>query len=246
MTSVGDFGLRMSESESARFGLRIARWNPSDPSDIASVPADGLAGFDVVILRRPAGWVEGAVALLGFDGFAAIHADTLVYWAWIDRGGRLPSTVGSIVHRSSPARLDGLVREVFSGYQNHYAANPLLGRAEALDGYVEWAVATGTDNGYVTVDDEAGPIGFAVVDWSCDPPDVRLAGLCVRARGAGRYRDLVLAAMSQSRELGHTELRISTQAQNIAVQRTWASLGWNPIDAFDTTHLVRAELLERA
>ena len=49
--------------------------------------------------------------------------------------------------------------------------------------------------------------------------------------------------MQTARKRGIERIELSTQAQNIAVQRAWAGLGFKPIRPLDTTHLVRNELL---
>lgn len=244
MTSGGVGPIQASPPESIRFGLRIGRWTPESPDDVSALGSSQLDAYDVVIVRQPSSWADRWVDLMRFDEHVALHADTLVYWSWRDAGERLPSISGAVRHHLDAAGISELVRDVFGRYQNHYASNPLLDRDAALEGYVEWAVRTADESGgYVTVDDDEGPLGFGLVDWSAQPPDVRLAGLCVRARGGGRYRDLVLAMMASARARGHAEICISTQAQNIAVQRTWAALGWRPSRAYETTHLVRSRLL---
>jgi hypothetical protein len=233
-----------SASESDRFGLRIGRWTPGSPDAVSELDDAALDAYDVVVVRQPAAWADRWVALMRYDDHVALHADTLVYWSWRDTGAALPTVSGTVRQRTDETELASLVRDVFDDYQNHYASNPLLARSAALEGYVEWAERTAAaSGGFVTVDDGQGPIGFALVDWTVDPPDVRLAGLCRRARGSGRYRDVAAAMMDLARWRGSPEIVISTQVQNIAVQRIWAALGWRPTSAYDTTHLVRRTLL---
>lgn len=227
-----------SPLESARFGLRIGRWVPADVDEQVET-----ADFDVVIVRRPAEWADRWADLARHDGYTALHADTLVFWEWRDDGGDLgpaPQTASD----DDTHRLDELVRDVFERYQNHYASNPLLDPDAALEGYVEWATRTvATSGGALILTDDLGPTGFALVDWTADPPDVRLAGVCQRARRRGEYGKFMLATMWSARDRGSARLQISTQVQNVGVQRTWSRLGWRPFAAFDTVHLVRADLL---
>jgi hypothetical protein len=139
-----------------------------------------------------------------------------------------------------------LVRNVFDGYANHYAANPLFERSLALDGYCAWAASlVGSGDATCTVLDgpDGRPAGFGVVDWATDPADVRLAGMVTDARGRGWYRWVVAQLMHEADVRGRAPLWISTQAHNVAVMRTWARLGWLPNHTILTTHLVRAGLL---
>ena len=227
-----------SPLESARFGLRIGRWIPANVDELADP-----GRFDIVIVRRPSSWSTTWVDLTAFDGYVAIHADSLIYWEW-KRGGEHPShSVDTVVVSYDLDLLALMVRDVFTGYRNHYASNPLLDRAAALDGYVEWARSTAADAGFLGVRDGDAWVGFAVIDWSVDPPDVRLAGVASTHQGRGRYRDVVAAMMSATVERSRSGIEISTQLGNVAPQRTWAAMGWRPCRAFETTHLVRASLL---
>lgn len=233
--------VRWSELESARFGLRIGRDDGDGPIGLAE-----LAPYDVVISRRPAESVREWSTLATLTGYTAIHADSLVYWRWEDDGGDID--VPDPWHMSHDrAHLERLVRDVFDGYGNHYASNPLFGRDDILDGYVEWALASAADGGFVeVVDDRGDAAGFGLVDWSAAEPDVRLAGVCRAARGSGRYRSVVAAMVAATRARGHAGIRISTQVHNVAVQRVWAAAGWKPFQAFETTHIVRSTLLAGA
>src|SRR5690606_32737376 len=134
--------------------------------------AAALDDFDVVIVRRPSSWADRWSDLTCHRGFTAIHADSLVYWEWNDAGDGLAMTaaVGAAA-ATDPVQLGELVREVFDGYSNHYAANPILDRRAALEGYVEWADRTASSNrGYTTISDHRGVAGFGVIDWAADPP----------------------------------------------------------------------------
>lgn len=233
--------LVLSDLESARFGVRVARWQPESPDARVDPTA-----FDVVIVRRPAQWSERWFELAGYDGYTAVHADSLIYWEW--RVAPIPDPGTVIDLAPSDGDLAGLIGEVFADYQNHYRANPLFDAGDALDGYVEWAVATATRTGryHVWNGADGAPAGVAVVDWAASVPDIRLAGMRPSAQGGGLYRHLLSGVMSRAAEAGHSSVLISTQVQNIAVQRVWAALGWKPCDAFDTTHLIRTELLHAA
>lgn len=232
--------IQKSETESRRFALRIGRWQPEHADEVMDP-----SGYDVVIVRRPAGWSDRWFDLTKYTGYRAIHADSLVYWEWRAATPLPASAVELASQRPNDPRLPGLVREIFLGYLNHYAANPLFADAQVIAGYEEWATRTALrSGGYQTLLGEDGSVqGLAVVDWSLGIPDTRLAGMRPAARGKGRYRHLILGLMAYAARRGHRHLRISTQVHNVAVQRVWAGLGWKPVEAFDTAHLVRESLL---
>lgn len=239
--------LTISAVESARFGLSIARWTPIAPHDVAD-----LDQYDIVIVRRPAGWIDSWHELASIEGYTALHADTLMYWEWpvgpVPGNDREAADLGVASARWSDGdggRIAALVTDVFVQYQNHYSANPLLDPARSLAGYVEWAGATAAASAGALVElvVHGDVVGFGVVDWEASHPDIRLAGVSSAHRGRGWYRVLMSSIMQEAVDRDVTTLRISTQAQNITVQRTWSALGWRPVDAFDTIHLVRTALL---
>ncbi|MEO6570526.1 MAG: hypothetical protein ABIO83_03175, partial [Ilumatobacteraceae bacterium] len=165
--------LSISALESDRFGFSIARWTPIAPHDVADLAdvAD-LDQYDIVIVRRPAGWIDSWHELASIDGFTALHADTLMYWEWsvgpVPGNDREAADVGVASARWSDGdsgRIDALVTDVFRQYQNHYSANPLLDPARSLAGYVEWAGATAaaSPGALVELVAHGDVVGFGVV-----------------------------------------------------------------------------------
>lgn len=234
-----------SSVESARFGCAIGR------ASIAEVPsADEVrracVGFDVVVVRAPATLDQLPAMLACVDGWTSFTADHLLYWRWnparFDRSVVAPGSV-SEVHR--PDDLESLVRSVFTGYGNHYVANPILDSARVVDGYVEWVetlVSDGSASTFVSFDDGQAA-GFAVVDWSVEVPDVRLAGVVPDHQGRGWYAGLLVQCMRASIDRERDGLQISTQSRNVQVMRSWARIGLVPVDSQATLHLVRDQLL---
>lgn len=227
-----------SPLESTRFGFRIGRWTPEHDEELVDP-----GGFDIVIVRRPSTWSATWVDLTAFDGYVAIHADSLIYWEWRNGDDPPPRPRDGVEVSHDLDLLASMVTDVFAGYRNHYSSNPLLNRDAALEGYVEWALQTASDAGFLCVRIGDQWVGFAVIDWSVDPPDVRLAGVSSAQRGLGRYRDVVAAMMTATVDRSRTGIEISTQVGNVAPQRTWSRLGWRPSRALETTHLVKASLL---
>jgi GNAT superfamily N-acetyltransferase len=243
----GHITLVESELESARFGYRVSRLDLSIAPDADLAAAIGECDFDVVIVRAHADDISGPARLASIPGFRAITADALLYWEWRDDGAPIDVADSGVTARptAGQAELERLVRDIFADYRNHYSANPLFDHDLALDGYCEWArtlVESGRASCTVIADGD-GPVGFGVVDLAPAVAEVCLAGVIPRARGRGRYRSLIAELMHERRADGRAAMRISTQAHNTTVMRTWARLGWLPRETLVTTHLVREGLL---
>lgn len=240
-----------SSSESARFARPVARLTiDALTSGAHEEVVDAIEAFpaDVIILRYPASSIDLYRHLMSLRSHQPLFADCLLYWECDLKSLSAHAEIAADLHTrevAAPAVGD-LVRPVFAQYSNHYAANPLFDPAAALEGYVEWVTRL-VDNGSATclaVDDiDVSCVGFAVIDFSAEIPDIRLAGISPNHRGRGRYRDLVAATMGVTADAGHDRLAISTQAHNTTVMKTWAALGWTPTKAVTTVHLVKRGLI---
>ena len=239
----------ISATESSRFGLRIGRVTLPSGSAVDAVRAvlrDDQP--DVLIVRAPADDPAMPAALARIGAHVTLTADMLIYWRWDASERSAPrATVGSVTATEDDDEIAALVRGVFAGYTNHYAANPLLAPSDALDGYVEWAqlLVRGGATCLVLQGSGGGPAGFGLIDWVEPVPDVRLAGIVPDARGRGAYRDLVAHMMRNVLERGGASLQISTQAHNTGVMRAWAEAGWRPVSTQTTFHVIRSALLSQ-
>lgn len=257
-----------SPLESARFGVGVARltigWDirPDGQGSVRSAAADVTqilqrAHEDVVVVRYPAAALELAAAIAR-SGREVLPAGTLTYWSvrvddvrpHVDVPGL--DVLALSAFESSAERtalVEDLVADAFSGYGNHYAADPLLRPEAALEGYQEWATRTVTDRPHdaLVLRLEGRPIGLATLLQNEVPVphvEVLLAGLRPSAQGRGLYGRLLSAAVGVARERGTNFLVISTQAHNVRVQRAWSRLGLRPIAAFETVHAIRAGRLD--
>lgn len=239
--------LRFSDIESRRFGLRIAR---------GVVSADAAAGQllqditalrpDVAIFRCDAGNSLQTGALVA-AGLVPIHADTLVYYRIGLDAGPTHDADASVAIR--PARsndeqaLAAIVRRSFTGYRNHYHANPLLATDAILDGYVEWALdhairpGSGQDTWVYCADDEVR--GFATCRRADDEStvDIVLNAIDPASAKQGFYGRLLKFLVAHYRHAGIGALEVSTQVWNYGVQRIWARTGLVIDRAYDTWHV---------
>ena len=237
-----------SESESRRFALKLGRAGAAavaDPLQLRAEVVDG--GWDAVILRTPCG-NERVAAQLRALGLEPMQADTLVTWRAALQSIAAPmpeAPVGCSLRPATGADVDAiaaLVRGVFVRYPNHYAANPLLDSALALEGYVEWALS------HIKHPDRLcwlAMVGTEVAALSCSTHVAAtgeavgvLHGVDPRFGGRGIYRWLIESSLHHYRQLGYRTFNIATQVGNRSVQRVWGRLGLELEKAEATFHLM--------
>jgi len=257
---VGD--VTASASETSAFGFSVERltiggaWQ-SDAKDAADLAARVTAlleasSANTIILRFPSEIVEIA-RMPDLAGRRFRHAGTLLYWE--DRlvdGGAVSAGIDVDVFRGDgsqqpPGFQDSaaaLIADSFDGYLNHYAYNTTIPQAIARDGYIDWARRTIADpaGAAIILRDAAGASAVATLRFHGEGAtmigEVELAAVATDRQGAGVYRDLWMAIRDTARQAGAERVIISTQANNIRVQRAWARLGLVPLASFDTIHVM--------
>ncbi|MFT4617770.1 MAG: hypothetical protein ACI9DE_002044 [Halioglobus sp.] len=238
-----------SSSESARFGLAVARAQFDDCDEPVSADqlALAVADYDVVIVRAPASRRDLGAQFASVVSHALIPADHLCYWKWEpSRFTPRDAPQGFLLGEGADmSELEELVRDSFRSYGNHYRANPLFDRDAALDGYCEWVerLIAGGASCLVLRSADRVAVGFGLIDWSGDSPDVRLAAMAHASQGRGLYGSVLSGLMSETLRRGHDRLLISTQSDNVRVMRAWARLGLLPETTMATHHLVRRSQL---
>jgi GNAT superfamily N-acetyltransferase len=252
--SGNEFHFRASPLESARFDVTIGRltvgWD-CDESKAAEFVARVLSSADeeLIIGRWPSRMLRlGAVAAK--SGRAVLHADALVYWEAAPEVvlKATDATPDPTIHvgQGSPdpeTRVEAvrmIVEDAFQAYGSHYLANPDLAADGALAGYVEWAERTMQDRpgDVLLMRVDGQPVGVAtlICDRDMNDLEIELAGLVRAVQGKGLYSRLLRECARQAEARGSRRLLISTQVQNIRVQRLWSRAGMVPFASFDTIH----------
>jgi GNAT superfamily N-acetyltransferase len=198
-------------------------------------------GVRLLIARCSASQLGAAQAL---EAAGARLMDTLVYYARAI-AGELPADVPSVPVREATASDAAAVREVaaasFKGYFGHYHADPALDRRQCDATYMDWAyrscLSTNVADGVLVGEDAGRIVAFATLRLTSDAEgEGVLFGVAPQAQGRGVYRSLMVAAMNWCREHGRTRMVVSTQITNVAVQKVWTRLGFEPAGAQYTFH----------
>jgi len=257
-----------SPIETAQFGLSIGRLTVGhevpgrgpayDAAAEMLAAALGSMDDDVVVVRYPASAV-GLGAVIAGSGRSVIPGGALTYWS-----ANADEVVEAVSGSHDPGLevvaaselpgprdavrtvVDAVIADSFTGYRNHYAANPLLDPAAALAGYQDWARRSLDAARDTMVLRNAGtPVGVATCVASKDGVahlEVLLAGLVSAAQGRGWYALLLAGCAAEARRRSLSRLIISTQAHNVRAQRAWARLGLRPFACMETVHAVHADL----
>lgn len=240
--------LAISSLDSSRFGIRVVRGEiPGDAPPDAVLEDVKVLAPDVAIFRCPAGNSRQIAALL-HSGLVPVHADTLLYYQGaLERSApATPAEPGEEIIRAMASDAEGIAAVAgagFAGYRAHYHANPRFGHDIILAGYVEWAIAYARPDqpgmeAWVAKRD-GSTIGFATcrADARGDAVEILLNAVHPQYEGQGVYTRLVATMMREYRCAGIRSIRVSTQAWNCRVQRSWVRLGLLPQYALDTYHL---------
>ncbi len=203
---------------------------------------------DVIVLRYPADrsrWF----ADLRSTGRDILFADSLIYWQMRVRPEVIPVDPRLEIKHNADLPLEvvgDFIEDMFRGYPNHYAANPLFDQQASLDGYREWATKLVASQGAITLGVDEMPLaGLAITETADSHTEVVLAGVEPKVRGMGLYAALFAECEVVAREAGATDLVTSTQAPNTHGARAWARFGLAPVAAFTTIHLVKPGLLDQ-
>lgn len=242
-----------SEIESKRFGLRIYRgqYEGFDMGDVETVIEKN--NFDIIIVRYPTVTIYDHYRLANINNCKTIHADSLVYYSSplqeITIKPLRNDLEFEVIAQDVNGRLEFLINNIFTGYQNHYYSNPCLPRHAIIDGYFEWALsfATARDNGITwLIKDRKTNADVAFLACYFDEKEsvseLKLGGVLPEYAGNGIYSDFVRYAQDYFKRKGIRSLLTSTQLQNVAVQRTWQRHGFRFDKSYETYHLVSNDL----
>lgn len=234
----------LSVVDERRFGIRTARAMLKDIDNFKEALKFCYDGkVSLLISRCPVSRLD-IVQVMENTGFLLM--DTLVYYARSLTKTPIPANTSDIVIRGIRSGDEMLVKAVaeksFKGYFGHYHADSRLNRALCDEAYTSWAVNSCVsrdvaDEVLIATDDREDILGFATLRLNGDTEgEGVLFGVAPEAQGRGIYRLLMTAAMQWFFEKGCERMLVSTQITNIAVQKVWSRLGFEPCHAYYTFH----------
>jgi GNAT superfamily N-acetyltransferase len=235
--------VQLSEIDTDRFGIRIARASHLTPDQLDHVL--GYCGsYSIRMLIARCSTAELALAQeMERRGFLLM--DTLVYYSFDFRKKNIPSDTGMAEIRTirpgEEKEVRTIARESFRGYFGHYHADSALDRQACDDAYTSWAENSCVKEGFadhvLTAVSKGRLAGFATLRMnSPDEAEGVLFGVAPFAQGAGIYRSFIVRGLEWAHQRGAVRMVVSTQITNLAVQKVWVRVGYEPSHSFYTFH----------
>ena len=231
--------------ETARFGAPFAHVN--NVAIVLHDPQEFLFRLRsqqvrMVTARVPAEDL-GQVQKLEALGFRLM--DTLVYYTRrLEDLPPLSEPAGTTIRYAAPGDamyVADIARAAFTGYLGHYHQDPRLDKATCDAIYPDWAdrsVAVATDATPVFVaEDDTGMSGFLTLKLLPERrAEIVLNAVSPSRQGRGIYHALCRRAFHAARDMGHTDIDVSTQLSNYRVQSVWSRLGCRLRSGYHTLH----------
>lgn len=237
-----DFNVVLSPLEEARFGYRTARAKGVTSKNLPLV-LDFCRNnrIQFLISRCNVNNIQAAQAMEK-EGF--FLTDTLVYYRRnLLQSIPLPMSASEIrpLQNGEVVDLSRVAGEAFRNYIDHYHADPYLDKAKCDEVYISWAVnsARNRDDDHELLVAVKDGIICAFSAMRLNSPleaEGVLCGVTMQARRQKIYADLIIESMNWSKGKRRSQMIISTQINNIVVQKVWIRLGFKIYTAYYTFH----------
>jgi len=234
--------VEFSEIDSARFGLRIARAQVTAANLAQVMDYCAAERIDLLIARCATSELATAQKMEA-SGFLLM--DTLVYYSFDLTKRTIPEDVPRArVREIAPGDQDGVERvasAAFQGYYGHYHADPRLDPKKCDEGYVSWATRSCASREVakevLVAEYNQNLVGFATLRLN-SPAEGEgvLFGVAPEAQGMGIYRSFMVGGMQWCKAQQVKRMVVSTQVTNVAVQKVWCRVGFEPAHSYYTFH----------
>lgn len=235
--------ISLSAIDKSRFGITTAKIQLDGDEAVPEINAWCDTNSVEMLIARCRCDDIGLVQKLEKDGF--FLTDTLVYYrkkALLASANFLKDGYSMRLAMPADAAAVGqLAKVTFAGYTGHYHADPRLAVADADAVYSSWA-ASSCDSAAVAdqviLIEHAGKIvAFATVKKvESYMMEGVLFGVSPEHQGRSLYGALMLLSQNWAIDHQFTQMIVSTQVTNLAVQKVWCRQGFEPLKSFYTFH----------
>ncbi|MGB5152687.1 MAG: GNAT family N-acetyltransferase [Candidatus Sulfotelmatobacter sp.] len=234
--------IAFSEIDSEQFGVRVARAQVEGKN--LSQIIDFCAAEQIkLLIARCATKEVRTVQEMERQGFLLM--DTLVYYSFELAKRSIPDDAPSAhVRKFVPddaAQVEAVAAAAFKGYYGHYHTDPRLDQRKCDEGYVSWAVRSCTSKQVATevlvAEIDKKIVGFLTLRLNT-PTEMEglLFGVAPEVQGIGVGRSLMVHGLELCKKQQAKRMLISTQVTNVAVQKVWCRIGFEPSQSYYTLH----------
>jgi GNAT superfamily N-acetyltransferase len=242
MTSL-DIPVSLSTIDEERFGIKSAKAQDFGMEHFANILKFCEDNGVVFLIARCQSKELHLIQEMERNGF--LFMDTLVHYSCNLKKNPPPALNTGIVIRSFRPGEEKLISSVaeksFTGYHGHYHADSRLDPAKCNEAYMDWArkscLAGKAADDVLIAEVDGNIAGFATMR-ARDKHEGEgiLFGVEPSYQGRGIYYILMVGGMRWCLERGLSSVSVSTQIINIAVQKVWVRLGFEPTHAIYTFH----------
>jgi ribosomal protein S18 acetylase RimI-like enzyme len=234
--------IAFSEIDTERFGVRVARAQV-ERKNLPQI-IDFCAAEQVkLLIARCATKELRTVQEMESRGFLLM--DTLVYYSFDLTKRTVPDDTSRAqirkFVRDDTAQVETVAAAAFKGYYGHYHADSMLDRRKCDEGYVSWAVRSCASKEVATevlvAEIDKKILGFLTLRLN-SPKEMEglLFGVAPEARGIGIGRSLMVHGLELCGKQQAKRMLISTQVTNVAAQKVWCRVGFEPAYSYYTLH----------
>jgi ribosomal protein S18 acetylase RimI-like enzyme len=234
--------IAFSEIDSERFGVRVARATVEGKN--LSQIIDFCAAEQIKLLIARCATKEPRTAQ-EMENRGFLLMDTLVYYGFDLTKRTIPDDaprahIRKFV-RDDTTEVESVAAAAFEGYYGHYHADSKLDRNKCDEGYVSWAVRSCMSRQVATevlvAEIDKKIVGFLTLRLN-SPKQVEglLLGVAPEVQGIGVGRSLMLSGLALCKNQQAERMVISTQVTNVAVQKVWCRVGFEPAHSYYTLH----------
>lgn len=232
----------ISDIDTERFGILTARVIGLTSESLSAVLDFCCKEHVALLIARSDMANLGAAHAMEKNSFLLM--DTLVYYTLDLIKHPIPADHGVAcirpIRTGEEEEMILIAREAFRGYFGHYHADKRLNKSQCDEAYVDWTrkSCAARDSGNFLVSEIDGRIvGFGVLKMNnAEEGEYFLGGIHPDFQGRRIYNSFLCKAMEWFLSKGARKMLISTQLQNISVQKVLIRFGLEITKGYYTYH----------
>lgn len=236
------FGIAAAETQRFGFPVLNVQCGVEVLENIVSIGKTLIEqDYGLAVVRYPSS-IETIGSLIASLDLKLTSTDSTVYWSSSKVATITAASSRVDIQQVGPERLGDLITAVqstFNDYRSHWHYNPRTNHLQMAEAYSEWVTSSINRHDVycyiISLDNELA--GMAMVQFAGEVAEILLAGIVRNYQSQGLYQNLISYVEHDLRQKNVTQLVISTQSQNIRVQKSWARYGLVPQMSVQTIHV---------